>query len=163
MYLVDSSVLIEAKNRYYAFDFAPGYWEWLERAHVAGQICSIEAVKQELVDGQDELAGWATNHPDFFLPIDQATTQHFGPLTAWAASRQFRPAALAKFTGNDADYLLVAFARAHGHVVVTHEQPDPAAKKNVKIPDACAAMGVDFTNAFDVLRRTGAMLVLRDT
>lgn len=33
MYLIDSNVLIEAKNRYYAFDIAPGFWTWLEQAH----------------------------------------------------------------------------------------------------------------------------------
>ena len=30
MFLVDSNVLIEAKNRYYAFDIAPGFWKWLD-------------------------------------------------------------------------------------------------------------------------------------
>lgn len=43
MYLVDANVLIEAKNRYYAFDIAPGFWEWLEGAHAAGEVGSIEA------------------------------------------------------------------------------------------------------------------------
>lgn len=31
-YLIDANVLIEAKNRYYAFDIAPGFWKWLDRA-----------------------------------------------------------------------------------------------------------------------------------
>ena len=26
-YLLDSNVFIEAKNRYYAFDICPGFWE----------------------------------------------------------------------------------------------------------------------------------------
>lgn len=29
-YLVDANVLIKAKNRYYAFDIAPGFWKWLD-------------------------------------------------------------------------------------------------------------------------------------
>jgi len=33
MFLVDANVLIEAKNRYYAFDIAPGFWAWLDQAH----------------------------------------------------------------------------------------------------------------------------------
>ncbi|MBF0147506.1 MAG: DUF4411 family protein [Magnetococcales bacterium] len=28
-YLLDSNVFIEAKNRYYAFDICPGFWEWM--------------------------------------------------------------------------------------------------------------------------------------
>lgn len=51
MYLVDSNVLIEAKNRYYAFDIAPGFWEWLERAHRTGCVFSIEKVEEELLRG----------------------------------------------------------------------------------------------------------------
>ena len=36
MYVVDANVLIEAKNRYYAFDLAPGFWKWLERVNEGG-------------------------------------------------------------------------------------------------------------------------------
>ncbi|QCV93952.1 DUF4411 family protein [Acidipropionibacterium acidipropionici] len=161
MYLIDSNVLIEAKNRYYAFDIAPGFWAWLEQAHQQSVACSIEAVRNELLDGNDELAVWAQAHTAFFRPIDQATTQHFGSLTGWSVSRHFTPAALAAFTGNDADYLLVAYARAHHHTVVTHEIASPNARTRVKIPDACSAMGVSTVDTFQMLRRTGACLDLR--
>lgn len=161
MYLLDTNVLIEAKNRYYAFDIAPGFWAWLDRAHDQGLACSIEAVRNELLAGNDELADWTRQHPDFFRPLDQATTQHFAPLTAWANSRNFTPAAIAAFTGNAADYLLVAFAREHQHTLVTHERPDPNAKARVFIPDACIALGVEYADTFKMLRATGARLDLR--
>lgn len=48
MFLLDANVLIEAKNRYYAFDIAPGFWRWLENAHSRGVACSIERVREEL-------------------------------------------------------------------------------------------------------------------
>ena len=51
MYLLDTNVLIEAKNRYYAFDIAPGFWAWLDRAHDQKLACSIEAVRDELLAG----------------------------------------------------------------------------------------------------------------
>ena len=160
MYLVDSNVLIEAKNRYYAFDIAPGFWEWLEAAHAAGEVGSIEAVKAELIGGNDELSAWAQTNSSFFEPIDQATTVHFPALTAWAVSRPFTPAALAEFAGNQADYQLVAHARGHNHVLVTHERPDPNSRKRVKIPDACAAIGATCLDPFEMMRRTGAKLEL---
>lgn len=160
MYLVDANVLIDAKNRYYAFDIAPGFWEWLESAHAAGEVGSIEAVRKELVDGNDELAEWAKTNGSFFQPIDQDTTAHFPALTAWAVSRPFTPAALAAFTGNQADYQLVAHARGHNHVLVTHERPDPNSRKRVKIPDACAAIGATCLDPFEMMRRTGAKLEL---
>ena len=160
MYLVDANVLIEAKNRYYAFDIAPGFWAWLEGAHAAGEVGSIETVHKELVSGNDELADRARANSSFFQPIDQATTSHFPALTAWAVSRPFTPAALAAFTGNQADYQLVAHARGHNHVLVTHELPEPNSRKRVKIPDACAAIGATYMNPFEMMRRTGAKLVL---
>lgn len=162
MYLVDANVLIEAKNRYYAFDIAPGFWEWLDRAHAETLACSIDAVRRELLEGDDELAHWARAHNGFFRPIDQATTRHFSDLSSWATSRGFTPAALAAFTGNNADYLLVAYAREHGHVVVTHERSQPNARSRVLIPDACTAMGVTTTDTFQMLRQSGAYLDLRE-
>lgn len=84
MYLVDANVLIEAKNRYYAFDIAPGFWDWLDHAHDHSMACSINAVRDELVNGNDELAEWARMTTALFRPIDQGTTRQFTPLTTWA-------------------------------------------------------------------------------
>jgi hypothetical protein len=161
VYLVDANVLIEAKNRYYAFDIAPGFWAWLDRAHEQSIACSIDAVRDELLEGNDEIADWARTNTAFFHPIDQDTTRHFSELTTWANSRNFTQAALADFTGNNADYLLVAYAREHQHVVVTHERSQPNARARVFIPDACLAMDVTTTDTFQMLRQTGAQLDLR--
>lgn len=66
-YLLDSNVLISAKNLHYGFDFCPGFWEWLEQASAAGIVHSVEAVYNELVGGDDDLAKWAKDHRSFFL------------------------------------------------------------------------------------------------
>lgn len=161
MYLVDANVLIEAKNRYYAFDIAPGFWAWLDQAHDNAVACSIEAVRDELLEGSDELADWAETNASFFRPIDQGSTQHFSALTGWAGSRNFTSSALSNFTGNNPDYLLIAYAREHQHTVVTHERSQPNARSRVLIPDACLAMGVSTVDTFQMLRHTGALLDLR--
>jgi hypothetical protein len=156
MYLVDANVLIEAKNRYYAFDIAPGFWVWLDHASANSLVCSIDKVRDELLDGGDQLADWARDRQEFFKAVDDATTAELKPLALWASTRQYTPAAVSEFTGNTADYYLIAYAKAHGHVVVTHEQPQPNARKRVLIPDACVAMSVTTCNTFDMLRRTSA-------
>ena len=51
-----------------------------------------------------------------------------------------------------ADSWIVAHALAHGWVVVTHEKSAPRAKKRIKIPDACVALGVECLNPFMMLR-----------
>jgi Domain of unknown function (DUF4411) len=160
LYLVDANVLIEAKNRYYAFDIAPGFWAWLDYAHTQELACSIDAVRDELLDGSDELSEWTKRNKGFLRSIDEGTTHHFPILATWANSRDFKPSAIAEFTGNNADYLLVAYAREHQHVVVTHERSRPNARGRVLIPDACIAMGVTTSDTFQMLRQTGARLDL---
>ncbi|MFI7275987.1 DUF4411 family protein [Streptomyces sp. NPDC049879] len=161
MYLVDSNVLIEAKNRYYAFDIAPGFWVWLDHAHENALACSIAPVREELVLGGDELATWAQDHPGFFRPVDSAATTQFGPLTSWAHSGNFTPSALNDFIGNTADFYLIAYAKAHNHILVTHEQSKPDARRRIMIPDACMAMGVRYANTFAMLRSVNARLSLQ--
>ena len=136
MYLVDSNVLIEAKNRYYAFDIAPGFWAWLEHAYLNSIACSIDPVREELIRIEDEVADWSRNHPEFFRPVDAATSMHLAPLTTWTNSRNYENAAINDFLTNTADFYMVAYARAHNHTQVTHEQPSPNSRKRVLITDA---------------------------
>mgnify|MGYP001759092167 FL=1 len=79
-YLLDSNVFIQAKNLYYGFDFAPGFWSWLNMAFEQSQIHSITAVRNELVQGNDELGAWARARKDFFQEIDAPTTRYFTEL-----------------------------------------------------------------------------------
>lgn len=53
-YLIDSDVLITAKNRYYAFPIRPGFWESLLHGNSLGNVHSIDRVKQELLNGSPE-------------------------------------------------------------------------------------------------------------
>ena len=158
MYLLDANIFIQAKNRHYAFDVVPGFWRWLERAHGIGIAGSVERVREELLAGQDELADWARTHPSFFQPIDDDTAACFRPLSKWASSAPagYKSAALSEFSSDAADFLLVAHALAHRHVVVTHEVPSPNSSRRVKIPDACKALGVEWESPFAMLRKSKA-------
>lgn len=60
MYLIDANVLIEAKNRYYAFDIAPGFWAWLDQAHRQSLACSIDAMLRQTGARLDLSAGTST-------------------------------------------------------------------------------------------------------
>jgi len=57
-YLLDSNVFIEAKRRYYGFDFCPAFWDWLIEAAGKGLVFSVEKVRDELITGGDELSDW---------------------------------------------------------------------------------------------------------
>ena len=71
-YLLDSDVFIQAKNLHYGLDFCPGFWDWLDGAHAAGTVFSIEGVGRELQAGADELSAWAAARPGMFLPPDSS-------------------------------------------------------------------------------------------
>ena len=59
-YLLDANTFIQAKNEYYGFDICPGYWDWLERENTAGNVFSIDRIGDELKQGNDQLATWAS-------------------------------------------------------------------------------------------------------
>jgi hypothetical protein len=158
MYVLDTDVFIDAKNRHYGFDFVPGFWDWLVDKHAAGVLCSITDVKKEIDDGNDALKEWAKNHSNLFVPLDATVQPSLQLLSAWANSSNFTGAAIATFLGA-ADYSLIAFAHAHSHIVVTQERSDPNAKKRIFIPDGCTALGVPCMDPFEMLRTEGAKFV----
>lgn len=158
-YLLDANVFIEAKKRWYGFDFCPGYWDWLAVANDAGIVYSIERVADEISIGNDELVDWARDRSDsFFLKPDSKVLESLSQISMWANNGEYKSAAVTTFLGN-ADSYLVAHAHAYGHVVVSQEivANSPG---NVKIPNACVAMGVKYINIFELLRNECARFVL---
>jgi hypothetical protein len=66
---------------------------------------------------------------------------------------QFTPAAKAEFADADnADAWVIAFAKAMGYTVVTHEKANPNVKSRVPIPNVCDALGVPYVDTFAMLR-----------
>jgi predicted nucleic acid-binding protein len=153
-YLLDSNVFIEAKNRYYAFDICPGFWEWMDSV-CGGDVWSIRNVRDELTGGSDELAAWAKHRQDaaWFLKVDdEATQKSFADVAAEVAKGGYSQPAMAKFLG-DADPWLIAKARVLGATIITHELPDMHSKRRVPIPNICVPFKVPFVNTFDALRK----------
>ena len=160
MYLLDSDVFIDARNRHYGFDIVPAFWDWLARAHQDGRVFTVERCAQEVIAGGDELADWMKARPPSFAikpsADDQAALQ---AVSAWAVSAGYRQGAAAEFLGVG-DYFLVAQALSLGFTVVTQEEPAPLSQKKIKIPDACKAVGVEWTSPFRMLRAEGARFTL---
>lgn len=158
-YLLDTNVFIESRRRYYGMDFCPAFWDWLDQQNAAGNVFSVERVGVELSAGIDELVPWAAARgPTFFLPPDNDTVRSLAAVSTWASSGSYNPAAVTTFL-DGADALLVAHAHAKGYTVVTHEvvQTTP---NNIKIPNACVAMSVQYMNLFAMLRVEHARFVL---
>ena len=159
IYLLDSDVLIQAKNLHYGLDFCPAFWDWLVASNSSGLVYSTEKVGDEIDAGADELAGWAAARGDgFFLKPDAAILPALAMVSGWATGQNYEPAAVSTFL-QVADFYLVAHALAHGHVVVTHEVAAASTKK-IKIPNACIGVGVKCMSPFEMLRHERARFVL---
>lgn len=161
MYLLDSDVFMRAKNSHYPFDVVPAWWDWLEQAHEAGKVFTVEACRAEVLAGQDELAEWMKARPAAFAIKPQGSDQpSLTEVSEWAVNAQhYRLGAASDFLSRG-DYFLVAQAHSLGYTVVTHEEPAPQAIRSIKIPDACKAVNVPWMTPFRMLREEGARFTL---
>jgi predicted nucleic acid-binding protein len=158
-YLLDANIFIQAKNLHYGFDFCPAFWSWITLQNTVGTVFSIARVRDELLEGTDELSDWARSQGDtFFLEPDATVVPALRQVSSWVVAQQYDAAAVSTFL-QVADYWLVAHALAAGRTVVTHEQPSSSTRK-IKIPDVCLGLGVSFTTPFAMLRREQARFVL---
>ena len=157
-YLIDTDVLIRAKNLHYGFDLCPGFWDWLVAANGNGKVFSIEKVLDELRAGDDDLAEWATAHRELFIAPSEQTIAALTQATDWAMQQEFQPTAIDTFL-QGADCFLVAEALAQGFDVVTHEIPSDSVRR-VKIPNVCIGLGVKCLEPFQMLRLEKARFVL---
>jgi hypothetical protein len=162
MYLVDSDVLIQATRRHYRFKVCPAFWSWLESQHADGNVQSVARILEEVTAGTDDLSSWAAELPASFFPEpDEDVLEAMRRVSTWANDESGRSeAAITEFL-DAGDYYLVAHALAHDCVVVTHERSSTSLNK-IKIPDACAALGIRCIDPFDMLSECEAKFVLDD-
>jgi hypothetical protein len=159
-YLIDSDVLITAKNRYFTFRICPGFWECILDSHAHGSVHSIDRVKNELLNGSpdDDLVQWVSKDvPQTFFHScsDSKVVDAFREIMLWAQRHtRYTDAAKAKFASG-ADGWLVAFSRVHGTTLVTNEQPAPESKKDIKLPDICDQFDVSYVDTFAMLEFLG--------
>jgi len=161
MYLIDSDVLITAKNAYYAFDICPGFWDSLLDFHQAESVHSLDRIRQELLAGREEedLVQWVKNDvpPEFFLSTQAPeVVAAYQDIMLWVQRNpQYFDNAKAKFA-TEADGWLVAYAEVQAMEVVTNEQPRPDSRNRILLPDVCDQFGVAYHDTFAMLKALGA-------
>lgn len=112
------------------------------------------------MNGNDkDLLTWIKFRKGFFLDIDENTLKYVKDLSTWAGDQHYKQHAINTFR-QSADLFLVAYAKAHGFVVVTLEKPEPNRKSRIKIPEACQHLKVEYCNTFDMMRSLNAKLKL---
>ena len=151
---LDADVLIQAKNSYYAFDIAPGFWGVLEESATEGVIKSPMMVYYEIVYGGDELTRWAKDRRDeLFEEADETVQGLFGEIANYVEANYDAPNSQLFLEG--ADGWVIAAALASEGTVVTHEAMGGYGCKRVKIPNVCKHLGVRYTTCYEMLRVLG--------
>ncbi len=158
VYVIDSNFFIQAHRVYYPLDVAYSFWQKVKQLARKGKIISIDKVKDEIFDHNDELEKWCKeNLPDSFFKDSSSSISEYRQVTAWAISKNdhFLPKALSEFLdANEADAFMVAFVLNNpNNVLVTQEISEPFRKNKVKIPDACIALDVQYLNVMDMFRQ----------
>lgn len=158
-YCLDADSLIDAKNHYYGVDFCPAFWQWLDVKAGEGQVVSIVEVAGELEPYGGPLKTWGeTRKGPLFKGLDAGVTKWLTELAEWTMRQPYLESAKNEFLAST-DLKLIAYAKAHGHTVVTREVHEDG-KKKVKIPSVCKAFDVDIARTHDMLRTLKARFVL---
>jgi len=145
----DTSALIEPWVRRYPPDLFGPVWAKLEELAKAGHIAAPSDVRLELEKQKDDLFAWTKGVPEMFHDPDRAVIEMFTDIVN--AHPDFMKV---HSTKSGADPFVVAFAQVHGLPVVTYEM---LAKQNAapKIPNVCAARGIECVDVVEVLRKEG--------
>lgn len=159
VFAVDADVFIRAHRDDYPPDIFPGVWEALSRSCDEGVMVTTPRVFEE-ISFPSELASWMKERKDALVVdvSDDAIVESLRRLMDWAdKQRRFSERKRREFE-RSADPELIAYALAHGHTVVTNEQPAPQSS-TVKIPDVCDALGIEVASLLDLFRHVDAEFV----
>ena len=161
-WILDSNIFISAAQKYYGFDFCPGFWQWLLQH--TDCIYSIDMVKAELAEKDDELSFWSKKQlpSDFFKSADDKIMRCYKEVLEYVKNLPDPPFNKSKKDDflNGTDPMLIAFAKMTGDVLVTNEKFNPDAHKKVYLPNVANHFNVVFTDIFNVMSSLEAKLVL---
>lgn len=161
-YLLDTDVLIEAKNRYYKFEVAPGFWEWLELANSNDVVFSNDEVLKELKEGNDRLKKWAMEQgKQFFLDLSEPVLARYEQVNQWL-KKEYDIEDYNTFV-DGADPFLIAHADVEKHYLVTEETAKSSRRNKIKIPavcENCEHVNVQCIDTFAMLEKEGVRLSL---
>ncbi len=159
-YLIDTDVLVVSSRIHYDPGFCKAFWDWIDVGFNSGMFFSIDRVKDELSSGHDEdvLNQWCKRPKlkNFFLSTKAATAK-WANISNWAQTKKpdYLPAAKAKFLNvKSADAWLIAYSAYQTKFeIVTNERAEPNSRKDIKLPDAAKAQGINSINLAQLLKK----------
>ena len=158
-YILDSNFFIQAHRSNYPFDVLPSFWAKIEQLANRELIISIDKVRDEIFQNDDELTNWCQSKlPTNFFKDSSISINEYASLVSWANSKtdHFNQRAIEQFLDNDnADAWIISFAINQKIPILTHEKSEPERRSRIKIPDVCIDHGVNYFNTVEMLRNLG--------
>ncbi len=148
-YSIDTSVLIDGRNRNYPEDVFPRVWENLEELVGSGRVVVASEVAFELERGSDDCHAWLRRFPEAVVLASREVLDLAAEITSalpeWVSPR-----------ANYADPWVIAHAAVRGWAVVTqeHRTGSPVQHK-LKIPNVCERYDVPCLSFLDLARYEG--------
>lgn len=157
IYVVDTNFFIQAHRVFYPLDVVPSFWNKVRDLASSGTIVSIDKVKDEIYQNDDELKDWCINNlPKQFFKDSTHTIHSYSRIVNWAHNRRnhFQQRAIDEFMAADeADAWLIAYCLEHRFPIVTYEISQPNRRNKIKIPDVCLDFNITFLNTIDLFRQ----------
>ncbi|BCP04614.1 DUF4411 family protein [Mycobacterium paraintracellulare] len=148
-YSFDTSAILNGRRDLFRPTVFHTLWAQIEDAIEAGQIRSVDEVRNELNRRDDDARQWADAQSDLFvpleLPIQQSAAQILN-LHPRLVSQGGRRSA--------ADPFVIALAMVRSGTVVTQETATGNLDRP-RIPDVCAAIGVPCLNLMEYIEAQG--------
>jgi len=157
-YCLDANIFIQAMEEAYAFDIAPGFWNWLGNDINQGIIYSSLRVFRELSARNDQLSLWIKDHytKESFIEPDREVQDIFSTIADYITKKYLIHQASEFLSG--ADPWIIAQAKRDGAILVTQEKHVDERSKKVKIPNICDAFKVKYIRLYELLRRRNVRL-----
>lgn len=163
IYILDSNFFIQAHRMTYPLDVAIGFWDKVKKLAAENKIISIDKVRDEIYENNDELKAWLeTNIQPEFYKITQTpdVLSKYTDIVRWANSRisHYLQRALDEFLqAENADTWLIAYALSLSgdRRIVTYETSEPNRRNKIKIPDVCQPFGISTATTIEMFRNLG--------
>ncbi len=157
VFVVDSNFFIQAHRVVYPLDVVVSFWDMVRQLASEGKIISIDKVRNEIYQNNDELKDWCqANLPDDFFKSTESVIEEYGRIVEWTIAKKehYTQKAIEEFLDADeADAWIVSYCFKYSYIVTTYETSQPDRKNRIKIPEPCESLGVSYLDTMEMFRK----------
>lgn len=157
-YSLDTNVLVEAWNKYYALDLCPDYWEKINELALEGTIFATIEVKKDIIKKDDKLRDWVDSRDYLFRDITEEVMDNLRKIFE---KKEYQRLIDSCGFRSASDPWVIAHAMAEGAIVVTKEEYETNPTDRIKIPNVCEGMELEWIDDFELIRRLGIKFSIR--